>query len=110
MLDGDWSSDVCSSDLGRWSEDLGYLKDLSNDTVIELRADGTGEIVTPDERIDLLWEVPAPGRLLLFLFGNPLGPFEITMERKRLPLGEFTELNSSRGILPFDRGRFTKVE
>lgn len=95
--------------IGRWSEDLGYEAEQSADTTIELREDGSGVIVTPSERIELQWEVPVPGMLRLIIFGNRFGPFSVSVNKERLPLGEFLVLQSSGGLPPFDRGRFTKM-
>jgi hypothetical protein len=96
--------------IGRWSEDLGYNADLSRDTVIEFRDDGTGVILSPDESINMLWEMPAPGKLVLLIYGNRLGPFVVRVNNERLPLGDFTVLESEGGLLPFDRRRFTKLQ
>jgi hypothetical protein len=96
--------------IGRWSEDLGYQTELSRDTVIEFRGDGTGTIRSPDESIELLWEMPAAGRLVLVIYGNRLGPFAVSVDQKRLPLGEFTVLESESGLLPFDRRQFTRLQ
>ena len=86
--------------IGRWSEDLGYLADLSRDTVLEFRPGGTLLITGPAERIEAEWEMPAPGRLVLVVAGRRLGPFAVQVVRRRLPLGEFAVLESEGGLLP----------
>ncbi|HLW64375.1 MAG TPA: hypothetical protein VKS79_03580 [Gemmataceae bacterium] len=96
--------------VGVWSEDLGYLADLSGDTRIEFRADGSAEVVSSSERIQIRWEAPAPGQLILIVEGGRMGPFDVRTSKQRLPLGEYTVLESSGGLLPFDRRRFTRVE
>src|SRR5262245_1853142 len=99
------------SDLvGRWSEDIGYMADLSRDTTLEFREDGSLVIASPRERIAGGWEMPAPGRLVLVVCGNRLGAFAVRVERRQLPLGEFAVLESDGGLLPFDRRKFTRVE
>lgn len=95
--------------VGRWSEDFGYKTDLSRDTVIEFREDGTGVIISADERIDLRWELAATGKLIMVVHGNRLGPFNVRISNEHLPLGEFTVLESDSWLLPFDRRRFTKL-
>ncbi len=97
--------------IGRWSEDLGYTADLGRDTVLDFAADGAFIVTTAGERVvEGQWELSAPGRLSLIVSGNRLGPFQVAMERRRLPLGEFTVLESKGGLLPFDRCRFTRLE
>jgi hypothetical protein len=96
--------------VGRWSEDLGHTNDLSRDTVLNFCADGGLKIVSGSECIIGHWDCPIPGRLLMQNEnGHCYGPFQIRIERRKLPLGEFDVLESDGAILPFGRRRFTRM-
>ncbi len=75
-----------------------------------LLPNGTGFITSPGERIELIWESPSAEKIVLTVFGNRIGPFDVRITKEELPLGKFTVLESSGALLPFDRRRFAKLK
>lgn len=96
--------------IGTWSINLGYTNDFSRDVRLIFRDDGTGTINSPGEEIAFNWESPTSTTLVLIIFGNRLGPFNLTFNRQNLPLGEFLVMESSGGLIPFDLRKFSKVD
>jgi hypothetical protein len=96
--------------IGRWSENAGYEADLSRDTVLDFGADGSLQIATDGEDIQGRWECEQPGKLVLIVStGHRYGPFNVLVEQRRLPLGEFEVLESDGALLPFDRRHFARL-
>ena len=96
--------------VGRWSENTGYETDLSRDTVLDFGADGSLQIVIDGEHIEGRWECDQPGKLVLIVSpGHRYGPFNVLVEWRRLPLGEFEVRESDGALLPFDRRHFARL-
>jgi|LakMenEpi03Aug12_release.lakeMendotaPanAssembly.Ray.scaffolds.fasta_scaffold1484407_2 hypothetical protein len=96
--------------IGRWSENAGYEADLSRDTVLDFRADGILQIATDGEHIEGRWECEHPGTLVLIVSaGHRYGPFNVLVELRCLPLGEFEVLESGGALLPFGRRHFARL-
>ena len=96
--------------IGRWSENAGSEAELSRDTVLDFRADGSLQIATDGEHIEGRWECEQPGKVVLI--DSPrrrLGPFNVLVKLRRLPLGEFEVLESDGALLPFDRRHFARL-
>jgi hypothetical protein len=96
--------------IGRWSENAGYEADLSRDTVLDFHADGSLQIATDGEHIEGRWECEQPGTLVLIVSaGHRYGPFNVLVELRCLPLGEFEVLESGGALLPFGRRHFARL-
>jgi len=96
--------------IGRWSENAGYEADLSRDTVLDFRADGSLQIATDGEHIEGRWECEQPGTLVSIVrAGHRYGPFNVLVDLRRLPLGEFEVFESDGALLPYDRRHFVRL-
>ena len=96
--------------IGRWSQNAGHEANLSRDSVLDFRADGSLQIATDGEHIEGRWECEQPGTLVFIVSsGHRYGPFNVSVELRRLPLGEFEVLESDGALMPFDQRHFARL-
>ena len=106
--------------VGKWSFNVGFEEDLSNDKQLHFKEDGTGCVVGGNEVIlNYKWGITDDGNDILIgnnttPNGEPCGNGKLmesgaTLSTESLPRGKFKVLNFTKFSLPFGLRKFAKI-
>jgi hypothetical protein len=96
--------------IGTWGSDHGYCHN-PDEARLTFEHGGVGHLSQGKaDCMPFRWRLGSAGLELCFKDDHWYGPYKVHMERRNLPMGQFTTLSSSGALLPFGHKNFQRVE